>query len=47
MTRGELTKDRGVFLVGTGVPHYSAPMDEQPLRERLRASCLHGVGGNT
>ncbi|MFO0612622.1 MAG: hypothetical protein U0414_08550 [Polyangiaceae bacterium] len=47
VTRGELTKGRGVFLLGAGVPHYSAPTDEHPLRECLRASCLHGVGGNT
>lgn len=46
ITRSQLTKGRGVFLSGAGVPHYSAPTDEHPLRECLRASCLHGVGGN-
>lgn len=47
VTRSQLTKGRGVFLLGAGVPHYNAPSEENPLRECLRASCLHGVGGNT
>ena len=47
ITRSQLTKGRGVFLSGAGVPHYSACTDENPLRECLRASCLKGVGTST
>ena len=44
VTRSQLTKGRGLFLSGAGVPHYNACTDEHPLRECLRASCLKGVG---
>jgi hypothetical protein len=47
VTRSQLTKGRGVFLSGAGVPHYDAPAQEHPLRECLRGSCLHGTGGNS
>lgn len=46
ISRGELTKARGVFLVGK-TNHYSACYDEHPLRECLLASCLHSSGGGS